>query len=74
MVRVRNPYSRHIEALMGEPYTDINDRVTGLYFLRIKKELAPVADMRRLGKDHWICLRRKTPELLRKTKKYTFFG
>jgi hypothetical protein len=71
--RVRNPHAGIIESLGKEQIIDIHSKGTGLYFLRMKKDLSGILEQRRMGRDHWVLFRKSIPKVLRKGHYYTWF-
>lgn len=73
LIRVNNRHSQYLEELASGYATDVYDRGTILYTWRKRKDLSPIIDFRRIGRDHFLAIKKKQFTVAKKTRKYTFF-
>jgi len=74
MFKVRKPYDQYFKTLTKHDEVEVNDKTTGLYFLRLTKNLG-VGDVRmdRIRHNHWMLRRIRPLKKSRENTKYSIF-
>lgn len=71
--RIRAGHTEPIRRLMDDNISIVNNRGTGLYFLRIRKNFERVASIQRVARDTWLLRRKRAPRIIYEGKKHTLF-